>query len=248
MFFQCMFPCRHMLTCSAQLCSAVAPTDLSCVQKPHGHAACVAMEIRTLRGCREAFVLLNGCKGLQNACGRPEMKDAWSGYDLFWERPVRVIFVFGKGRQIVQNKVVVWAFLGVDPLPWQTCSHYLSVLDTFVGKANGWCLQCWVYAVKTWCVPAKPRLLSLPVNNAFVFLAERKRKQLPLLSCAFGSCYLFCSKDFVKNILSRKICSVFWRCLLSLHVKGFSFGAFTKWMQKDSSDVFSFTLHSVLLM
>lgn len=33
----------------------------------------VAMEIRTLRGCREAFVLLRGCKGLQNIRGRSGM-------------------------------------------------------------------------------------------------------------------------------------------------------------------------------
>lgn len=36
----------------------------------------VAMEIATFRGCSKAFVLLNGCKGWQNTCGRHGTKDA----------------------------------------------------------------------------------------------------------------------------------------------------------------------------
>lgn len=128
---------------SAMLRCAVTHTDQN-TSRPWLHE--VAMEIRRLRGCREAFVLLNGCKGLQkkinnnNTWASPggEQKEARSG---FWILCCRVS-------------------------PSSSCS--LSVLlDTCMGNAGvGWrVVRC-----KT------QTFLSLPLNNSFVFLTDKKRE------------------------------------------------------------------------
>lgn len=117
---------------------------------------------------------------------------------LFTKRPVRVNFVLGKRRQIAQNKVVVWAFLGVDLFHGhRNSSHYVSVLaviNKFVEKAD--CFQRLVPAVLSLCFvnsepwAATPRLLPLPVNNAFVFLKEKKAIAFVELCICFMSSVL----------------------------------------------------------
>lgn len=142
----------------------------------------VAMEIRTLRGWREAFVLLKGCKGLQ--------KHTWASWNKrgliqfgFYSLniPDRVIFVFEKERQIVQNKGVA----GAPPPPprsWTQTQQSLplspAILNTLVGKAGGWCRLA-----KTWSrVPQNPdfclclsiRLLS---SSLIIIIIIRKRNK-----------------------------------------------------------------------
>lgn len=88
-----------------QLCFAVTLAEIWAVfRNLTATVHVVAMEIATLFSeCREAFVLLNGCKEWQNARGRPGMKDVRSGFDLFTECPVEVIF-FENGDKLLGTR------------------------------------------------------------------------------------------------------------------------------------------------
>lgn len=130
----------------------------------------VAMEIRTLRGCREAFVLLRGCKGLQNTRGRSGMKNfihraSCQREFCFWENGGK--WVSFPGSQSV-SRTQKQRSLRLSP----------AVINTFVEKAGqlskaGACSVAFVLCklgalsryTQTFCL--------LPVNNAFVFLKEK---------------------------------------------------------------------------
>lgn len=69
----------------------------------------VAIEIATLKDCREVFVLLNGCKEWRNACGRLGMKDIRSRLDLLTQHPAEeILFYFfsANGDKLLKTKLL----------------------------------------------------------------------------------------------------------------------------------------------
>lgn len=178
----------------------------------------VAMEMATLKGCREAFVLLNGCKKWQNARGRHGMTvvqsgfdrvSCWGGYFFYPEngdKLLRTRFLFCFFVWLQKSRSFSWSQPGLTLLP------NAAILDKFMKKqmvALGFlpgvfslcCLQ-----LKTWsCVHQwNPDHLSVPVNNCFVFLLWLKREQLLLFSCAFVSCYLRRGRGGLSEDCSRE--------------------------------------------
>lgn len=150
-----------------QLCSTVTLGEIGAVFRSLTTTVhVVAMEIATLKGCREVFVLLNGCKEWRNKRGRLGM-----------------FYFFCKWRQIAQSCCVFlpesesfsWTHLGLS-LPMN-----VAVLDKFLKKADG-CFRVPAFSVqsvhglwlKTWSPVWQPNpdRLSVPVNNSFVSLTE----------------------------------------------------------------------------
>lgn len=179
----------------------------------------VAMEIRTLRGCREAFVLLNGCKGLQKHMWASWNKGGLMQFGFYSPSFPVSHFCFWKTET---NRSEQGCRVS-PPRSWTQTQTQQSfplspaVLDPFVGKVGG-CRRL----VKTWSrEPQNPDFcLCLSITLLSSSLIKKKEsKQLPLLSCAFISCYLSCGNDFVKTILSWSISSVFWRLLLTCITK-----------------------------
>lgn len=83
----------------------------------------VAMEIRALRGCREAFVLLSGCEGLQNRRGRPGMKNFTHRVSChsdfcFWENGGKLL----RTRLLCENSRKLILFTDTAVIKSQSCS------------------------------------------------------------------------------------------------------------------------------